>query len=372
MGAEVRTLGKAESVTRGIYYAGPDLPASARPPASADSGDHQRWRQNSRYQGGCDIIGTFPRVVYLAGFGRSGSTLLERLLGEFPGVCPAGEVVHMWQRGVSEDERCGCGEPFHSCSFWQKVGTTAFGGWDNVRVDRVARLRAAVDRTRCMPLLGAAPLRHAFLPALDEYMAYYLRIYAAIAEVSNSEVVIDSSKHASLAYCLQSCPGLDLRVVQVVRDSRAVAYSWSRIVQRPETTTQTRIANYSATTAAVRWNVQNGALQVLSRLGTPTLRLRYEDLVRDPAARLREITAFAGLPGGAGPEFLHTDGSGNWWADLGVAHTASGNPMRFTTGRIPIRPDDAWRTAMLPRKRRVVTTLTLPLLGRYGYLGRRS
>lgn len=279
----------------------------------------------------------------------------------------------MWQRGVREGERCGCGEPFPACPFWRQVGDIAFGGWDKVDVDRVAWLRARVDRSRFVPLLSTAASRRAFLPGLDEYTAYYLRTYAAIAEVSKSDVVIDSSKHASLAYCLRSRPDLDLRVVHVIRDSRAVAYSWSRIVRRPETTAETRMATYSAATAAVRWNMQNGALQLLSRLGTPTLRIRYEDLMRDPGARLREIAAFTGLSGqDTGPEFLHAEGPGSWWADLGVTHTASGNPMRFTTGRIALRSDDRWRTAMLASKRRMVTTLTFPLLGKYGYLGERS
>ena len=277
----------------------------------------------------------------------------------------------MWQRGVREGERCGCGQPFPACPFWQQVGTTAFGGWDKVDVDRVARLRASVDRSRFVPLLSVTPLRRRFLAELDDYVAYYLRTYAAIAEVSRSEVVIDSSKHASLAYCLRSQAGLDLRVVHVIRDSRAVAYSWSKIVPRPETLTETHIVTYSAATAAIRWNVQNGALQLLSQLGTPTLRIRYEDLVREPAAKLREIAVFAGLSDDAGLGFLHADGPGNWRADLGVAHTASGNPMRFTTGPVPIRRDDKWRTAMLAGQRRTVTTLTFPLLQRYGYLGRR-
>ncbi len=302
--------------------------------------------------------------------GRSGSTLLERLLGQLDGVCPAGEVVHLWQRGVREDERCGCGEPFSGCPFWQQVGKTAFAGWDKVDVDRVDRLRASVDRSRFMPLLSTAASRRAVFPRLEEYTAYYVRTYAAITEVSNSDVVIDSSKHASLAYCLRSCPDLDLRVVHVIRDSRAVAYSWSRIVQRPETTAETHIATYSAASAAIRWNLQNAALQLLAQLGTPTLHIRYEDLVRDPAAKLREIAAFAGLPESPGLGFLDTDGRGNWWADMGVTHTASGNPMRFTSGRIPIRPDEEWRTAMLASKRRTVTAITLPLLGRYGYVGR--
>jgi hypothetical protein len=65
--------------------------------------------------------------------------------------------------------------------------------------------------------------------------------------------------------------------------------------------------------------------------------------------------------------FVGSDESGRW-ADLSVAHTASGNPMRFATGRIPIRLDDEWRTRMTAAHRGAVTLLTLPLLAHYGYL----
>ncbi len=310
----------------------------------------------------------WPRVVYLAGLGRSGSTLLERLLGEMPGACPAGEVVHLWLRGVRDGERCGCGQPFPACAFWEAVGQEAFGGWDQVNVDRITQLRARVDRARFLPQLASPALRRGLQPALGEYLQYYQRIYAAIGQVSGSPVVVDSSKHASLAFCLRSSPGLDLRVIHVVRDPRAVAYSWSKVVDRPEAGAGSQMSTYPPASAAIRWNLQNGALQLLSQLGTPTLRVRYEDFVAAPAATLGRMAEFAGLPGGPEFGFLGTDRAGLWWADLGTTHTASGNPMRFTTGRIPIRPDHAWQTAMVASKRRTVTTLTLPLLMRYGYL----
>ena len=114
------------------------------------------------------------RVVYLGGLGRSGSTLLERLLGELPGACSAGEVVHMWQRGIVEGERCGCGQPFGECEFWCAVGQDAFGGWDAVDVGRIAQLRSEVDRTRYIPLLAASAL-HASTPRPDRRVHRQLR-----------------------------------------------------------------------------------------------------------------------------------------------------------------------------------------------------
>lgn len=308
------------------------------------------------------------RVVYLGGLGRSGSTLAERLLGELPDVCPAGEVVHMWERGIVSRERCGCGEPFPDCPFWQKVGATAFGGWDNVDVARVSDLRRTVDRNRFIPLLAASALQKpSFQRALDSYLSYYVRVYAALTEVSGCRAVVDSSKHASLAFCLRRCPGLDVRVIHIVRDSRAVAHSWTRQVDRPDGQ-RNYMRTYSPMASAMWWNTQNSALQLLARTATPTLLVRYEDLTNDPGETLRRMAAFADLPAGAGALSFLGGESSDRWAELDAAHTVSGNPMRFTTGQVAIREDDAWRDSLSPPQRRAVTALTFPLLARYGYL----
>jgi len=315
---------------------------------------------------------TAQRVVYIAGLGRSGSTLLERLLGELPGVCAVGEVVHMWRRSIVDDERCGCGEPFAGCGFWRGVGEAAFGGWAAVDVGRVAQLRAAVDRNRFAPLLAGPALPPRFRRALDEYVCYYQRVYAAVSAVSGCATIVDSSKHPSLAFCLRWAPGLDLRVVHVVRDSRAVAHSWTKQVARPDAPAESYMRTFSPVASATQWNVQNAALHLLARVGTPTMRIRYEDLACAPAATLRRIAAFAGLPADEPAlRFLGEDADGPW-ADLAPAHTTSGNRMRFYTGRISIRTDEAWRSAMPIAQRTTVSALTLALLARYGYFRARA
>ncbi len=306
------------------------------------------------------------RVVYLGGMGRSGSTLAERLLGELPGVCVAGEVVHLWQRGVVDNERCGCGEEFSRCEFWSWVADLAFGGWPKVDADRVAELRGRVDRTRFIPSLARRRLPDRVRADLAEYTSYYKRLYEAIAQVSGCQTVVDSSKHASLAFCLSRDPELDLRVLHVVRDSRAVAYSWTTRVRRPEASDL--MTRYSPVRAAGEWDLQNGALQLLARGDTPVLRVRYEDLVSGVKPTLRRIGAFAGLEtGDSGLAFIGGDEKSQW-AELGQSHTAAGNPMRFTSGKIEIRADNRWRTAMPHSQRRAVTALTLPLLSHYGYV----
>lgn len=301
------------------------------------------------------------RVLFLGGLGRSGTTLLERLLGQLPGVSPLGEVVHLWQRDLLDDERCGCGDRFSACGFWQKVGVEAFGGWDAVDPHRVTELAAAVERTRHIPAmaLGRKP------KGLAEYADFYSKVYAAAATVTGATAVVDSSKHSALAYCLRRAEGVDLRVVHVVRDSRGVAYSWTKKVMRPEAETDEEMTRYSPSRSALLWNAHNASFGLLGRLGVKVLRVRYEEMLKDPVATLKEIADFAGIPEPT-LSFLQKTDDG-FVADLGPSHSAAGNPMRFTIGSVPLRHDEAWRRSLPKGQRRLVGALTAPLLSAYGY-----
>ena len=143
-----------------------------------------------------------PTVLYIGGLGRSGSTLLERMLGQVDGVVAVGEIVHLIERGLVGDEDCGCGLPFHQCPFWTDVGAKAFGGWDGVVGRDWLALKERVDRNRFIPLMVVA-----ILPAYRRDLLHHTerlqRLYEAIAEVSGADVIVDSSKHASTAFMLR-------------------------------------------------------------------------------------------------------------------------------------------------------------------------
>lgn len=307
------------------------------------------------------------KLLFVGGIGRSGTTLLERSLGTDSRVVSLGEVMHLWQRSLIRNEWCGCGRPFSECPFWCEVGERAFGGWDNIDAQRVCDLREKYDRTVLVPAtilgLGGERARRERL----EYASYYTRIYAAAAAVSGAEVVIDSSKQASLPFFFRGDHRIDLRVLHCVRDSRAVAYSWAQKVARPEGIGEhAQMDRFSPTFLAAVWMLQNLALEFISVLGVARLRLRYEDWVADPAAVVHQVLQFSGL------DSQQALGVGDDWVELTENHTCSGNPMRFQTGRIEIRRDQRWHTHAKSRESRLVTVLTVPLLLAYRYLGGRS
>ncbi|MFL6128116.1 MAG: sulfotransferase [Mycobacteriales bacterium] len=302
------------------------------------------------------------RVLFLAGMGRSGTTLIERVLAAAPGAVGLGELTHVWKRGLLQNERCGCGLPFSECPFWQRVGVDAFGGWGSVDVAEVLRLRSRVDKVRHVPglLLPSAALRR----DRDSYGDRYAAVYRAAARLSGASVVIDSSKQASLPHVLAGRADVDLCVVHCVRDARAVCFAWTKRVARPDCWRgESYMDRYAPRTTAARWIAHNTAIELLRRQGVPVLRLRYEDLLADPVGRFAALARFAGLP----PDQASLPHLTAEAADLPLAHTVSGNPLRFTVGRVPLRRDDAWRSAMPIGQRRLVTSMTWPLLMRYGY-----
>lgn len=304
-----------------------------------------------------------PQVVYLGGVGRSGTTMIDRMVGGLPDAVSAGELVHLWHRGVLEDEKCGCGEPFSRCEFWQPVGRLAFGGWTAELAQRVIDLRSRCDKTRFVRALHRPGRSASVDAAVDELAEVLGSLYDAIAAVAGTHVVVDSSKHASYAYLLRRVPALDLGVVHVVRTVEGVTYSWQKQVSRPETADGRDMPRYSPARVAVRWTAQNVLLERLVASGVPGLVVRYEDVVADPRAELTRIGTALGLEVGA------LDHVGPDWADLGPAHTVAGNPMRFRTGRTELRSDDAWRGGLSAGHRRLVRAMTLPVSGRYGYPG---
>ena len=303
------------------------------------------------------------RVLFVGGCGRSGSTLLDRILGQIPGLWSVGEIVHIWRRGVGDNQLCGCGEAFRTCPFWTRVGEEAFGGWDSVDNAAMLRLQNRVDRHRYVPLMIAPWLSRRYRRDLERYAAQLTKLYAAIQKVSGAHMIVDSTKHASYAFLLRNVDGLDLRIAHLARDPRGVAYSWTKQVAKPEVTNRTEfMPQYSPARMSARWVVYNLLFHLLRLTGTRSVFVRYESLVRRPRRETARILALAEAVDRPDFGFIQ-DGT----VELGPTHTVAGNPMRFKQGRLSLRLDEEWRRAMPSTQRVLVAAVTWPLMWLYGY-----
>jgi len=299
-------------------------------------------------------------VLYVAGPGRSGSTLLTDVLGQLEGWTNVGELMFLWRNRTEGSLRsCGCGALLVDCPFWAAIAAAAPRALDldPEVVDLIYGSRA----TSRWPGLVWRERRHdrafaAWRSALDE-------LYGAIAEVSGCHVVIDSSKQPGPGYVATATSVGEVSLLQMTRDPRAVVTSWLApkasedfpeerlFAMRPSRSTFDWMAQSTATSLVLRRRVAAGRSR----------RLAYEDFA---AAPLLEVEGIAGWMGDAGVGLPFTAPS---TVVIAPTHSIAGNPDRLGTSERTIVGDERWRTDLPAGTRRMVEVATWPLARAYGY-----
>ena len=293
------------------------------------------------------------------------------MLGQLPGSVFVGELREIWGRGLIANEPCGCSRELRDCEFWNAVMNRAFGGLEEVKTQRLVADQLLIDRNRHVPslaLLNWVPADFSAARRPDEYVRTMEQLYRGIAAAAEAQLIVDSSKDPSSAYTLARSRELDLSIVHLLRDSRAVAHSWSRHKKHYDAAGHMEyMQKVGPIRSAFEWDWFNGwsaAFKFLRGARVRYVSLRYEDFVRNTRECLTRITSSLGLElNGTAFDFLSADGS----VELAPNHAVSGNPARFSTGKIILRPDEEWRTAMNPAHARWIKLLTWPLMAAYGY-----
>ncbi|MGH2925477.1 MAG: sulfotransferase family protein [Solirubrobacterales bacterium] len=310
--------------------------------------------------------GGATKVVFITGMGRSGSTLLELLLGRMDGWVAGGELRRYWHGEAFPDWVCGCGRPLSECVFWARVRSELREGGippsDSSRFLDVQRTHLRLRPAPLARLLVGARRAARRRSPLADYQLAMAQLYRAVGRAADARVVVDSSKQPPEGYLASWNPAVDLYAVHLVRDPRAVANSFSKHTENPQPDSVYRFRSHPSATA-IRWDIRQALSEALlaRRLGDRYMRLRYEDLVSDPAGAVRSIARFAHEPD---PEakFL-ADGR----AEYEPNHTFSGSPFRLRREPIDIRLDESWRARMTPRQKALAAAPALPLMARYGY-----
>jgi hypothetical protein len=303
------------------------------------------------------------KVVFIGGSSRSGSTLLERLLARTEGFFAIGELHQIWRNSFPHNNLCACGALFRDCPFWTEVIRDSLGGFDQADWKAMRRLRHSVSRVwRKGALTRGLLSRGRYREELAAYAAVLEKILLAVGKHSGARVIVDSSKAAHHGRTLLASRRIDLRVVHIIRDSRAVAYSYRRVKQYPGPGGKTALMPRASLVRSSRlWRRENRCVEALGRLAPQFTTIRYEDLADRPAESLRSLLAWMN-ESPPPPDFLEGPS-----VELAPYHSLSGNPMRLKSGRIEVRKDAEWEQGMSPAAKLLVTALTLGMLRKYGY-----
>jgi hypothetical protein len=308
-----------------------------------------------------------PAVIYLMGGGRSGSTVLDNLLGGIPGYFAAGELRYMWERAVLGDQDCACGLNVQECPVWSRVLARTVG---TATLEETARSIVVLQRQSVRlrhtwhvlhPRMASA--RHRRNAAV--YARHLCDVYDAIGAVTGACVVVDSSKSPPDAALLTRWRDAPVRLIHLVRDPRAVTYSWTRVKLNPDRSVATELPPVSTLRALVDWwkSILSAEAVRRRRPGDLDVTVRYEDLVRQPAAVLAQLATLDGRPLPADQLPFTTPTT----AVYGPNHSIGGNPVRLRRGEVVVAEDARWRRELSLGQYLLATALTLPLLKRYRY-----
>jgi hypothetical protein len=300
------------------------------------------------------------RIILITGSGRSGSTILDNLLGQVPGFFSAGEVGNLWNYARPTDRLCSCGSRFRDCKLWRGVFKRILGevdldsAWSRLEADTYQRLRLK----DLWQLTTAGGRRH-FLHSTCEQRGRILDVYNAISAETGVRTIVDSSKSPGRAYLVTQIPELDVYVIHLVRDPRAVAFSWQRRKQDPSLP-GTYMDVFGPVQSTLRWTLSQ-QVERLCKIPARYVLIRYEDFIARPEHEFERIFEMIGDGAEQRPRIV------NRTISLAPVHSIDGNPSRFTREPLILKPDEEWRRKMSTVNRALVTALTWPLLRRYGY-----
>lgn len=281
------------------------------------------------------------KLVYIGGYGQSGSTLFECLMTANRDVLACGEIVNGCRKRIKgrQELKCSCGRLRNDCPVWSAFNETS------------ATSSFWTHEALVMTLLGHIGSQYAILS--------------------------DSSKTAwgsiTSPFRLRLRLGGDLYLLHLVRDPRAVCWSTVRLVKRRRTKrwrAKPRGESWSARQlarplprylrTAFGWWIANASCEVFGWLYPDQyMRINYERFACAPQPVLQAL--FKKISPATDFQL----------AEIGIddnRHQLYGNRMRRHRLRFSdVRPDTGWQSEMPRVYRRLVSALTWPLRVKYGY-----
>lgn len=297
-------------------------------------------------------------LVYVASIGRSGSTLLESMLGAHPQMATSGEV-HIWPHEIMQGgvRPCGSGKYVQEDPFWIEMRR---------RVDpleqpppRLHFFREKHNAGRTLRLerlrdFGPGPLAPEVAAQVQTYGRNNYDLFKTfldlIEETSGRRPgwVVDASKDPYRLLWLVRSGFFNVKVLHNVRNPRGFAYSVTKPWVHSDKPLSDLLRLYYTARQSLAWSIQNQLISKVLQHHVPArdaMVVHYEALASRPHETFKAICDTVGCDyeAEAVDDFRR-----------GSQYTIAGNPMRYENRGIAL--DEKWRTR-LPRSSRLVAEL---------------
>lgn len=288
-------------------------------------------------------------IIFIASELRSGSTLLDHLLSNHKDAFTVGELSNLEYYlaksnvgpGTTRNWICRCGEDFSSCEFWSSIAK-------RYRSNSGQRLKEISSCAKVYPrnfkLISKMPIEFVYRQRnLHEGLLAYNNLYSAntdsaqnivelyshIFEKTGQKIIVDSSKKPEQLYAIKNAlpNDIDLRVIHIVRDGRAVAYSTCKRALESN-------KEVSFSKAAIRWAITNLLIRNLEQYfkANEFIRIKHEDLCENTEKTIADICGKFEIEYDQGMAEISSSNN----------HNVGGTPRDFREGT-KIQLDERWK-----------------------------
>lgn len=300
------------------------------------------------------------QLIYIAGYGRSGSTIMDILLDQEHNIVGVGELNNLFTSGWTNNEYCACGEKALECPFWNKIKIK----WENeaeISLEEYLILQKKFIGFNSIPRL----LVNKYFPA-QEFKLFAKntqKLYQIISEISGCAIIVDSSKLPTRLLALKASK-IEFNILHIVKDGRKIKESLKRTLKKDLSGgVQNDIRPRSAFHTATRWFLFNFLIELFKGKSKYTL-IKYEDLVgEDGADCIDKISAAFNIDLDTVKEAVYSQ------KVLKKGHTIAGSRLRMKPEiRLTRTTENEIKKRDWSKEDFIFNLLTFPLLKRYRYI----
>ncbi len=297
-------------------------------------------------------------IIYIAGYGRSGSTLLERILGSNDYLFGLGEVKFIFDSLINGNSFCSCGKKVQNCDYWGKViKETGLEDNDVIKGFEKMRKESEYFHTLIFKLFNSDQKR--YIKLIDD-------LYNNIIKYASPETkyIIDSSKTARDSFFRPFILSkeFNVKIIHLIRDGRGCMWSNIKGSNRKMEKGLDPNLKFPSLRTSISWTLANLSphLYYMTHKRDNYIRVKYENLVEYPKKTLEDIGDYLSVDLTEQINMLENQ------KVIPLGHQLAGNRLRKKR-KIILKNDNEWKEKLNLYNRVIFGLFSWPLALKYNY-----
>lgn len=308
----------------------------------------------------------FKSAIYISSDDRSGSTMLDLMLGNHDQITSLGEVQHINTYLTGDRKfynpihplRCMCGQTLNDCEFWNKIQNQLPIPLSDLKLRLRQKYNKPIKTYYNAILTNLIYKVQALYPQLlnskfglslcgyKKLAKDYFLFYSAAGNANNTPFVVDSGKNPDRIAFLHRFNPDRIKIILLYRDPRAVVYSKMK-------------RGMNLNSASKFWRERNKLIELYSEKlpNTKVIRVKYEDICENTQTEMLRISTFLGID--YDPKMCELEKDGR--------HHIGGSPSKFNKEKTRILLDKKYLQKLTNNEVKQINAILADSASRLGY-----